>query len=206
MKQYRSKTINVQPNIRLFSDVITCEEINYIKAQAEPQLSRAQVSDDEQGFVSQARTNQVAWLSWQKDQTIQTICQRIADLVSCPLSHAESLQVIRYQQNQEYQAHFDAYDLNTPTGQNNTKHGGQRLHTALLYLSTVTEGGQTSFPNLNIAIKPRAGYLLSFDNCLADNQTPAPASLHASIPVVSGEKWACNLWFRAQPYLNHSIK
>ena len=68
--------------------------------------------------------------------------------------------------------------------------------TALAYLNEVKEGGQTGFPKLNIEVKPKKGDCLVFHNTLRDSTDIHPYSLHAGKPVISGEKWAVNLWFR----------
>ena len=68
--------------------------------------------------------------------------------------------------------------------------------TALIYLNDVEDGGATSFPELDIAIKPKKGNVLVFHNTIPETTNIHPKSLHAGMPVSNGEKWAANLWFR----------
>ena len=68
--------------------------------------------------------------------------------------------------------------------------------TALIYLNDVEDGGATYFPKLNISINPKKGNVLVFHNTISETTNINPRSLHAGMPVTSGEKWAANLWFR----------
>lgn len=194
------KTVREEPLIRLYSNMISSSEATHIKAQAMPQMHRAHVSDPYHGHVSDSRTNDVAWLDKSHDSIVQQVCERIADVVDLPFENAETMQVIRYQSQQQYKAHFDAYDKDSKTGDRCTQRGGQRLVTALLYLSDVEQGGETEFPKLKFAVKPKTGFMLMFENCYKDSDIRHPLSLHAGKPVIAGEKWACNLWFRENEF------
>lgn len=57
----------------------------------------------------------------------------------------ESLQVLRYETGQKYDAHFDYFH-----DRNNLKLGGQRVATVLMYLTDVNKGGETVFPNAEV--------------------------------------------------------
>ena len=113
-----------------------------------------------------------------------------------PIRNAEQYQLVHYKKGAEYKPHYDSFDFNTDEGKKNWEPGGQRLITALGYLNDVPEGGGTGFPNLNIEIKASKGDVLVFHNCLKNTTDINPRSLHAGLPVVKGEKWAINLWFR----------
>ena len=49
-----------------------------------------------------------------------------------------------------------------------------------------------------ISIKPNKGDVVVFHNCLDGTSDINPKALHAGSPVISGEKWAVNLWFRQE--------
>lgn len=59
--------------------------------------------------------------------------------------NAESMQVLRYEIGQKYDAHFDYFH-----DKNNVKRGGQRFATVLMYLTDVKKGGETVFPNAEV--------------------------------------------------------
>ena len=72
---------------------------------------------------------------------------------------------------------------------------GPRILTFFIYFSDVEEGGETSFPNLDIEVKPKKGRAVLwpsvFDNDLTqrDDRTH-----HQAKPVIKGRKLAANAW------------
>ncbi|KAI5439398.1 probable prolyl 4-hydroxylase 9 isoform X2 [Lathyrus oleraceus] len=82
----------------------------------------------------------------------------------------------------------------------------------LVYLTDVSEGGETNFPYENglnmdlgyhftdcigLKIKPRKGDAILFYS-LFPNGTMDRTSLHGSCPVIKGEKWVATKWIRNQ--------
>ena len=59
--------------------------------------------------------------------------------------NAESIQVLRYEIGQKYDAHFDYFH-----DKNNLKRGGHRIATVLMYRTDVKKGGETVFPNAEV--------------------------------------------------------
>jgi hypothetical protein len=77
---------------------------------------------------------------------------------------------------------------------------GNRIFTVFLYLSDVEEGGQTTFPTLNLTVQPKVGRVLIWPNVLSDNPTEIEdLTEHESLPVLSGIKYGANVWFRLKP-------
>lgn len=187
------------PRVAVHEGVLSDAEASIIISLASSRMERAKVSLDDASGTSRGRTGSSCWLQFREDERLHIIGQRIANMVGMPLSHAESMQVIHYGPDQEYRAHFDAWDLSTARGQRCCASGGQRIVTALVYLNAIREGGATSFPNLDLEIRPKAGRMVVFENTGDDITRPHPDSLHAGTPVISGEKWAFNIWFRARP-------
>ena len=65
------------------------------------------------------------------------------------------------------------------------------------YVDTTQKGGFYSIIDEgNKEVFPEAGKIAVFHNCFPGTDTPNPGSLHGASPVLSGEKWAINLWFR----------
>jgi prolyl 4-hydroxylase len=110
-------------------------------------------------------------------------------------SLAESLQVLRYQAEEEYKAHHDftyppAFRRHQPT----------RFATILFYLNDDFEGGQTVFPRAvnaqyheGVTVEPQKGKAVLFYNMLPDGNMD-DLSMHASQKVLQGEKYLANLW------------
>lgn len=113
-----------------------------------------------------------------------------------PIRNAEQYQVVYYKAGAEYKPHYDSFDYDAEEGKKNWEPGGQRMLTALAYLNDVDEGGGTGFPNLGVEIEAKKGDVLVFHNTPPDSNKIHPKSLHAGLPVIAGEKWAINLWFR----------
>lgn len=166
---------------------------------ARPKLQRALVSAAHAGVESVGRTGRNCWVPHDNSPAVQALADRIATLVGLPLAHAESFQVIHYAESEEYRPHYDAWKADTERGQRCMMRGGQRLVTCLVYLNDVSSGGATCFPKLQLEVPARAGDLLLFHNCRPGTITRHPDTLHGGMPVLKGEKWAANLWFRERP-------
>ncbi len=182
------------------ADGFVCQgDCAHIIALARGAMQRAKVSLDETAGVIPGRSGLNCWLRYRDDPVVMKVGELAAKLVDLPLHHAEALQVIHYDPNQEYRAHYDAYNLTLPRGQRCCRFGHQRIVTVLIYLNNVIQGGSTEFPRLNVSVEPRLGRAVVFNNVGPSLMKPHPGSLHAGRPVLQGEKWACNLWFHARP-------
>lgn len=191
--------LNLDPRVYTVSNFISPMECKAVIARAKgSNMDRAKVVGPKEGVVSDVRTNDVCWIDHNHDIAFSRIARRIAGLVGLPLSHAEMFQVIRYGPGAEYKPHYDAFDPTTETGRRTWSKGGQRLITALGYLNAVEEGGATWFSKLDMSVAPEIGKLLVFHNTEAGSIRRHPLSRHAGTPVIKGEKWAFNLWFRAR--------
>ena len=188
--------LNKTPYIVVFDNFLTDQEISALKKVASTKFRQALVSGAKGGIQSKGRTGQNCWIPHRETPVIKKMCQRASELVGLPLNQAESLQMIHYGKSQEYKAHYDAWDPDTERGQRCMAKGGQRLVTCLFYLNDVAEGGGTGFPKLDLEIDAKRGRMVMFYNCIPYSTPRHPDSLHGGLPVVDGEKWACNLWFR----------
>ena len=188
------------PIVWMVDDFVSPTECRDIIKAARGKLSAAKVSRLGSNSQSKKRSNRVAWLPHDYDPVVAEVVGRVADFVGLPADHAESLQVIHYAKNQEYRAHFDAWDVTTDKGREKTEKGGNRILTALIYLNSVGRGGGTGFPKLEVEVAAKPGRMCIFHDLIGDGPERHPKALHAGLPVKAGEKWACNLWFRERPY------
>lgn len=60
--------------------------------------------------------------------------------------NGEAIQVLRYENGEKYEPHYDYFH-----DKNNIALGGHRIATVLMYLSNVTKGGETVFPNAPVS-------------------------------------------------------
>jgi len=176
-----------------FVSDLECKEFIDLSAN---HLEVATVNTAEGQVSHKNRTNRFAWLQHNASDLLHEVSKRFSILVQMPIRNAEQFQVVHYGPGAEYKPHFDSFDENSESGKQAWEPGGQRMITALLYLNDVEAGGATHFPELGVSIDPKKGDVLVFHNCLPESTIIHPRSLHAGMPVESGEKWAANLWFR----------
>lgn len=188
--------VNDEPLVCVFEDFISDAEVEALLAAASPKLKQALVSAEKSGVLSEGRTGKSCWVPHGHNEVIAQLSLRIAEVVGIGLENAESMQVIHYDTEEQYAPHYDAWDKATERGRRCMARGGQRVLTCLLYLNDVQGGGGTSFPNLDMEIQAKRGRMLLFHNCVTGSTQRHPDSLHGGMPVLEGEKWACNFWFR----------
>ena len=104
--------------------------------------------------------------------------------------------MLKYDLGQKYNAHLDFSG-----GSQGDLACGPRILTFFLYLSDVEEGGETAFPLLNLAVKPKKGKAVLWPSVHDDDlQKPERLSLHEARPVVRGRKYAANSWIHLYDY------
>ena len=185
------------PNVFTIDDFISDEECDHMINISKPTMKDSLVSESKEGRKSTGRTSKNTWISHNYDDITKNIGERISKIVNIPLENAEQYQVIYYNEGGEYRNHYDSWDHN---GSEKTlrcmKWGGARIKTALVYLNDVEEGGSTNLPRLNVDVKAKKGRLLVFENTYPGTNVRHPLSEHAGMPVIHGEKFAFNLWFK----------
>ena len=184
------------PIIYVVDDFISEDECQEFINCSKDKLQPATVVGLNKEQKLKGRTNEFAWLEHHANESIHEVSKRLSILVQMPIRNAEMFQVVHYESGTEYKPHFDSFDQSTELGKKYWEPGGQRMITALIYLNDVEDGGATYFPELNISINPKKGNVLVFHNTISETTNINPRSLHAGMPVTSGEKWAANLWFR----------
>lgn len=195
--------LNEDPLVFTIDNFVSNDECDHFIKLASPNMKQALVSSNqkgETGIVSNGRTGSNCWIKHDNDKITYNVGQRIANYIGVPLINAEQYQVIHYDVSQEYRQHHDSWEHDeSAKAIRCMKYGGQRLFTALVYLNDVEEGGGTCLTRLNINVKATKGRLLFFENVHKNTNKKHILSEHAGMPVLKGEKWAFNLWFREKP-------
>uniref|UniRef100_A0A453Q624 procollagen-proline 4-dioxygenase n=1 Tax=Aegilops tauschii subsp. strangulata TaxID=200361 RepID=A0A453Q624_AEGTS len=210
-----TEVISWEPRAFVYHNFLSKEECEYLIGLAKPRMVKSTVVDSETGKSkdSRVRTSSGMFLQRGRDKVIRAIERRIADYTFIPAEHGEGLQVLHYEVGQKYEPHFDYF-----LDEFNTKNGGQRMATILMYLSDVEEGGETIFPDANVnssslpwynelsecarkglAVKPKMGDALLFWSMKPD-ATLDPLSLHGGCPVIKGNKWSSTKWLHVHEY------
>ena len=193
----RMVILSESPQVYTIDNMITDEECEHMINISKDKMTNSLVSDDMKGTISAGRTSKNAWIPHNFDDTTFRIGEKIAKIVNIPLENAEAFQVIYYGENCEYRNHFDSWDHNGSTKTIRCmKYGGARLKTALVYLNEVEEGGSTKLNKVNIDVNAKKGKMLVFENTYTGTNIKHPLSEHAGMPVIKGEKYAFNLWFK----------
>ncbi|GLT35002.1 hypothetical protein SLA2020_094870 [Shorea laevis] len=210
-----TEVLSWEPRAFVYHNFLSKEECEYLMSLAKPHMVKSTVVDSETGRSkdSRVRTSSGMFLRRGQDKIIRDIEKRIADFTFIPIEHGEGFQVLHYEIGQKYDAHFDYF-----LDEFNTKNGGQRMATMLMYLSDVEEGGETVFPTAKgnisavpwwnelsecgkqgLAVKPKMGDALLFWSMRPD-ATLDPSSLHGGCPVIRGSKWSSTKWMHVGEY------
>jgi prolyl 4-hydroxylase len=122
--------------------------------------------------------------------------QKYAGCYPANLSRAnlEKIQVVQYGPGGKYTPHYDGEECGGAKQPACPK--DQRISTMIIYLSDEMEGGETHFPKLNVAVKPKKGKALFFWVADKDNHYLFDEMYHGGAPVTKGEKWIANQWIR----------
>ena len=196
-EETKINTLNESPSVFTIDNFITDEECQHMITISKPVMKDSLVSDNKSGTVSKGRTSKNAWIQHNHDKITKQIGDKIAKVVGIPLENAEAFQVIYYGIGGEYRRHYDSWDHN---GSEKTlrcvKYGGARIKTALVYLNDVEEGGSTCLNKINVDVTAEQGKLLVFNNTYEGTNIKHPLTEHAGMPVIKGEKYAFNLWFK----------
>uniref|UniRef100_A0A061QZX7 procollagen-proline 4-dioxygenase n=1 Tax=Tetraselmis sp. GSL018 TaxID=582737 RepID=A0A061QZX7_9CHLO len=212
------ETVSWEPRAFVYHGFLTDEECDYLVSQAEPHMSRSAVVDADSGGskLDAIRTSYGTFLRRGRDNVVSSIEERIALWTKLPVENGEDIQVLRYQDGQKYDAHWDWFD-------GGSKHdfgpSGNRVATVLMYLSDVEEGGETSFPrgtwvdeaaqkqgsyspcgSKGVSVRPKKGDALLFWDLDVGAKEGDKYSLHAGCPVLRGTKWSATKWIHVRRF------
>ncbi|NBU34028.1 2OG-Fe(II) oxygenase [bacterium] len=173
-----------------------CDRI--IQLSTEAGLHKSQVyTSEKDNQDDQHRVSEQCWLDNSVDHLILKISQKAAEISGKPISHQETLQVVKYPQGGFFNPHYDPCVGDIEFCKRMNEKGGPRYMTLLVYLNDDYEGGETAFPKLDKSVKPQKGKAVVFFN--TDNEGKIlENSMHGGNPVSNGNKWICNKWVRME--------
>lgn len=133
------------------------------------------------------------------DSFVRGIARRIDDVLGLDPAFGEHLQGQRYLPGQQFKPHNDWFYTSEKYWELERARGGQRSWTAMVYLNTVDEGGETDFTHVQIRIAPKPGVLMLWNNAHPDGR-PNLDTMHAGSPVVRGSKYVITRWYRTRAW------
>ena len=191
---------SADPILYVVNNFLSNDECEAFIEAANGKLKPSTVISPDKHIQHESRTSENCWIEHDANEIVHEVSKRFSILVQMPIRNAEQYQLVYYKRGTEYKPHFDSFDFETEDGKKNWEPGGQRMITVIAYLNDVEEGGETGFPELGINVPPKKGDALVFHNTLQEDAAAYPRinprSLHGGMPVINGEKWMVNLWFR----------
>ena len=207
------------PKAYLFRNFLTTKECEHLKALAKKQLAPSTVVGTNGPVSSGIRTSAGTFLAKGQDAVVKEIEQRMALAAGLPEPNGEGMQILRYDEGQKYDPHYDYFHDTTNAS---PRRGGQRMATMLVYLADTEKGGETVFPKGKkpldfdhpdagarewsecanrggIPVQSKKGDAVLFWSLTGDYALD-PGSLHGACPVVAGEKWTAVKWMRVAKF------
>ncbi|MGF7049470.1 prolyl 4-hydroxylase [Paenibacillus sp. DS2015] len=175
------------PLVVVLGNVLSNEECDELIKHSREQLQRSKIGQDH--VVNQVRTSSGVFC--EENETVTRIEKRFSQIMNIPVENGDGLQVLLYIPGQEYQPHYDFFAETSRASANN------RISTLVMYLNDVEEGGETTFPMLNLSIFPSKGMAVYFEYFYSNHELN-DLTLHAGTPVIKGEKWVATMWMRRQ--------
>ncbi|CAH2076657.1 unnamed protein product, partial [Iphiclides podalirius] len=182
----------IEPDVVVFHEVMSDEEIEHLKDMARPRFKRAVVHDPKTGKLVAAhyRISKSAWLRDEESPVVARVTRRVAHFTGLSMRSAEELQVVNYGIGGHYEPHFDFARKEENAFQ---KANGNRIATVLFYMSEVAQGGATVFTELGLSVFPVKNSALFWLNLHPSGEGDI-STRHAACPVLRGSKWVSNKW------------
>lgn len=180
----------------IIKDLLTKNECDQIISYAQNKLTDSEVIS---GKNLDVRNSKQCWIK--KDSPlVNNLFKKISQMFNIPIENAEDLQVVRYLPGEYFKEHHDGCCDNNNKCKEFINKSGQRILTVLIYLNNEFEEGYTYFPKLNMKLKTEPGNAIVFFPTASNSTKCHPLALHAGMPVKSGIKWICNIWFHEKKY------
>jgi prolyl 4-hydroxylase len=177
--------------IKEYKNILSIDECNELISISKSKLIDASILGVQ---LKNYRTAQNMWIYKITDLT-EKIKNIICEKTGFPIENQEAIHIVKYNIGGEYKEHHDFFHPNTDYYEPQMKIGGQRVYSCLFYLNDDFEGGETEFPKVQYVVKPELGKLIIWKN-LHDDMSIDINTLHAGLPVITGEKWICVVWVR----------
>ncbi|GFE55511.1 2OG-Fe(II) oxygenase family protein [Babesia ovis] len=182
--------ISIEPHVSLILNLLEPDWIRHMIELGDTRWISSKTStgrvashpDSYSTQVSKTRRSQSAVFAHAETEIIAQIEHRVSLIAGVDVAYLERLVMVKYSPGDYFKEHHD---------------GAFRSHTVLLYLNDV-DGGETVFPELNIAVRPIGNSALYWRNTTDDGQADF-RMLHAGVCPKSGTKYVVNCFFNVEP-------
>ena len=126
---------------------LNADEAEHIIARAKPHMAKSGVAlkDADKGKAAKEfRTSSQFFLPTVDDPILERVDARVQSLTRLPISHAEYIQVLRYQHMEHYSAHHDFFDPGDYGQRSSAKLSGLASNRCALHLCLVSFFGKCS--------------------------------------------------------------
>jgi len=187
------------PALAVLQDVLDADECEALIALARPRLTPSTLVDPMSGRDVHSGLRASLGMFFRPAETplIERLDSRLGTLMGLPASHGEGLQLLHYPVGAGSAPHFDFLQPVNEANRASIARSGQRISTLVCYLNDVAGGGETDFPQRGLQVTPQRGNAVVFEYDGRDER-----SLHASRPVLAGEKWVATKWMRERPFIS----
>ncbi|CAG9530036.1 unnamed protein product [Cercopithifilaria johnstoni] len=190
---FKVEIVHQNPLAVLFHDIISDEESQIIETLAIPKLHRATIHNaaTENLETASYRISKSSWLKSSEHEVVERIDKRLGLATNLYVESAEELQVQNYGIGGHYEPHLDCSKISAIFCKLGT---GNRIATALIYMSEPEIGGRTVFIDTRRSVPCTKNAALFWYNLMRSGAVDM-RSLHAACPVLTGIKWTANKWF-----------
>jgi len=198
---YKPEIISKDPWLIVFDSLLTPDECDRVYEEAGTNFQRSgELGSSSNGpMETQHRTSETSFCieECHELEIVQSIRTKVFELFNyqIPENNYEFLQLVRYGEGKYYREHHDSNEqyVEMPMG--------PRILTFFFYLNEVEEGGETSFPRLDVKVKPKKGRAVLWANMRDDDiHRNDLRTIHAALPVIKGFKKAANFWIYQYDY------
>lgn len=141
------------------------------------------------------RTSRTCSLSHLSDPLVAQVDDKISRTLGINVSYGEGIQAQRYDIGQQFKPHWDCFEPGSREYLRFAGIRGNRTWTFMVYLNEGMEGGATRFTEIDLAVAPKLGMALLWNNLHPDG-SPNIATKHCGEPVTRGHKCIITKWFR----------
>ncbi|KAI1327641.1 2OG-Fe(II) oxygenase superfamily protein [Xylariaceae sp. FL0255] len=215
---YQSHILSKSPLVIYLEGFLKPEESLHLQETTKDTFSRSATADSA-GVQGLRKTRTSQSTNVERDDVSRCIEERalLFQGFDTPRTHLEPLQLVKYNKGEHYHFHTDWF-TNTATHASSAL-GGNRLSSFFVYVHAANvTGGGTNFPMVapphdkrwcafvdcdepwerGVTFRPIVGNAVFWSNLLDDGEGDQ-RTLHAGLPLTSGEKLGMNIWTRQGP-------